>query len=29
MEDEYQKQIEQLEIESELLRSFLQEIGRK
>lgn len=28
-EDEYQKRIEQLEMENELLRSFLQEIGRR
>ena len=28
-EDEYQKRIEQLEMENDLLRSFLQEIGRR
>lgn len=28
-EDEYRKRIEQLEMENELLRSFLQEIGRR
>ena len=28
-EEEYQKRIEQLEMENELLRSFLQEIGRR